>query len=57
MLTAGTHTLKTHTFENDSLNHCILVKLTDTSAKYIQEFIRKNVNLKNKAINLLHFYF
>lgn len=45
MLTAGTHTLTN--FENDSLNHCILVKLTDTSAKYIQEFIKRNdVNKK-----------
>ena len=44
MLTAGTHTLTN--FENDSLNHCILVKLTDTSAKYIQEFIKRNVNNK-----------
>ena len=42
MLTAGTHTLKTHTFENDSLNHCILVKLTDTSTKYIQKFINSS---------------
>ena len=41
MLTAGTHTLTS--FDADSLNHCILVKLTDTSAKYIQEFIKRNV--------------
>jgi hypothetical protein len=41
MLTAGTHTLTSSDLE--SSNHCILVKLTDTSAKYIQEFIKRNV--------------
>ena len=41
MLTAGTHILTNP--DKDSLNHCILVKLTDTSAKYIQEFIKRNV--------------
>ena len=45
MLTNGSHTLKS--FHSDWSNHCILFKLTDTSAKYIQEFItRKDSNKK-----------
>ena len=48
MLTAGTHKLTR--FENDSLDHCILVKLTDTSAKYIQEFIRNQDENRKTSI-------
>jgi hypothetical protein len=48
MLTAGTHTLTN--FENDSLNHCILVKLTDTSAKYIQEFMKSHDSNKKASL-------
>jgi hypothetical protein len=48
MLTNGTHTLTS--FQNDSLDHCILVKLTDTSAKYIQEFMKSHDSNKKASL-------
>ena len=50
MLTNGTHTLTS--FQNDSLDHCILVKLTDTSAKYIQEFMKSHDSNKKASLKL-----
>jgi hypothetical protein len=48
MLTNGTHTLTS--FQNDSLDHCILVKLTDTSVKYIQEFMKSHDSNKKASL-------
>ena len=44
MLSTGQHTLTTQPDNNDSYKHCILVKLTDSSAKAIEEYIRNKVS-------------
>ena len=45
MLAAGSHTL-TFKSENDddSSKHCFLVKLTDSSAKVIEDYLRNQVS-------------
>lgn len=48
MLSTGQHTLTTQPDNNDSYKHCILVKLTDSSAKAIEEYIRNKNNISKK---------
>jgi hypothetical protein len=43
MLPVGQHTLTTP-IDSDTLKHCILVKLTDSNAKFIQEYLKTKVN-------------
>lgn len=54
MLSAGQHTLTNQPDEEDSYKHCILVKLTDSSAKAIEEYLRNNkvlfLNDSNKIL-------
>lgn len=48
MLSAGQHTLIKQP-ENEDLNkHCILVKLTDSNAKAIEEYLRNKVIYKTR---------
>jgi hypothetical protein len=44
MLSTGQHTLTTQPDADDSLKYCILVKLTDSSAKAIEEYLKNKVN-------------
>ena len=43
MLGQGSHTLTIQPDLNDSYKHCILVKLTDSCAKAIEDFIKNKV--------------
>jgi hypothetical protein len=52
MLSQGLHTLTTQPDFNDSYKHCILVKLTDSCAKAIEDFIKNKVNVLEKELNL-----
>ena len=51
MLTTGQHTLTTQPDTEDAYKHCILVKLTDSSAKAIEEYLKNKVcshNISNQ---------
>jgi hypothetical protein len=48
MLSTGQHTLTTQPDPNESYKHCIVVKLTDSSVKAIEEYLR------NKVIQTIH---
>ena len=43
MLAAGQHTLIKQPDGDDLYKHCILVKLTDSSTKAIEEFLKNKV--------------
>ena len=43
MLSTGQHTLTTQPDSDEPYKHCILVKLTDSSARAIEEFLRNKV--------------
>lgn len=43
MLSAGQHTLTTQADSEDSSKICILVKLTDSSVKAIEEYLKNKV--------------
>jgi hypothetical protein len=43
MLTTGQHTLATQPDPNESSKHCIVVKLTDSSVKAIEEYLKNKV--------------
>lgn len=45
MLPAGHHTLTNQPDGEDLYKHCILVKLTDSSAKAIEEYLKNKVYL------------
>jgi hypothetical protein len=48
MLSQGLHTLTTQPDFNDSYKHCILVKLTDSCAKAIEDFIKNKVCFRKR---------
>ena len=50
MLSAGLHTLATHEDTNSS-KHCILVKLTDSGSKFIQEYLKFKVRINDNDLN------
>ena len=45
MLSTGQHTLTTQPDSDDSFKHCILIKLTDSSAKAIEEYLKNKVSI------------
>ena len=48
MISTGQHTLITQPDNNSEVyKHCILVKLTDSSAKAIEEFLKNKVDTCN----------
>ncbi len=49
MLPTGDLTFKT-SIDQQSLKHCVMVKLTDTSAKIIQEYLKNVWNWLNHQI-------
>ena len=44
MLSTGEHTLATQPDNEDSYKHCILFKLTDSSLKAIEEYLKNKVD-------------
>jgi hypothetical protein len=44
MLSSGQHTLTIQPDSEDLYKHCILVKLTDSSAKAIEDYLKNKVN-------------
>ena len=50
MLSSGQHTLTIQPDSEDLYKHCILVKLTDSSAKAIEDYLKNKVN--NSELNL-----
>ena len=51
MLSTGQHTLTTQADPNESHKHCMVVKLTDSIVKAIEEYLRNKVKIQ------LIFYF
>jgi len=43
MLSTGQHTLTTQPDSDEPYKHCILVKLTDSSARAIEDFLKNKV--------------
>jgi len=54
MLSTGQHTLTTQPDSDDSFKHCILIKLTDSSAKAIEEYIKNKENTNKKPSIMFH---
>ncbi|CAF0801379.1 unnamed protein product [Brachionus calyciflorus] len=54
MLSAGQHTLIKQPDGDDLYKNCILVKLTDSSAKAIEEFLRNKNNVNKKPSIVFH---
>jgi len=48
MLSHGLHTLTAPLDSPDNLKHCVFVKLTDSSAKYIQEYLKSRDQTNKK---------
>jgi RNA polymerase II elongation factor ELL len=48
MLSPGQHTLTIQPDNNDLYKHCILVKLTDSSAKAIEDYLKNKANTNSK---------
>ncbi len=44
MLPIGQHTLVTQPDNDDAFKHCILVKLTESSAQAIEDYLRMRVS-------------
>jgi hypothetical protein len=54
MLSTGQHTLTTQPDSDEPYKHCILVKLTDSSARAIEEFLKNKV--KRTDYNFVEFF-
>lgn len=54
MLSTGQHTLTTQPDADDSLKYCILVKLTDSSAKAIEEYLKNKVNSRDQLSKFIN---
>lgn len=48
MLPVGQHTLTTQPGIDDSFKHCILVKLTESSAQAIEDYLRNKDNTNKR---------